>query len=83
MRPQLVLAVLLTPPLLAADWPQWRGPNRDGTSKETGLLKSWPKEGPKLAWTYKNADAGYSCPAIVGELLAVSFQPAGTTSLTL
>jgi outer membrane protein assembly factor BamB len=26
----------------ADDWPQWRGPNRDGHSKETGLLKEWP-----------------------------------------
>ena len=33
----------------AADWPQWRGPNRDGVSQETGLLQEWPKEGPKLA----------------------------------
>src|SRR6516162_9045816 len=35
--------------LTAADWPQWRGPDRDGLSKETGLLKEWPKDGPKLA----------------------------------
>src|SRR5688572_9986402 len=32
----------------AADWPQWRGPQRDGKSAETGLLKEWPQEGPKL-----------------------------------
>jgi len=69
MRPRLLLAVLLTLPLLAADWPQWRGPNRDGVSQETGLLKSWPKDGPKLSWTFKNAGAGYSCPAIVGDRL--------------
>src|SRR5437870_1821082 len=35
----------------ADDWPQWRGPKRDGVSKETGLLKSWPAGGPKLLWT--------------------------------
>jgi outer membrane protein assembly factor BamB len=69
MRLRLLLAVLFTLPLLAADWPQWRGPNRDGVSKETGLLKTWPKDGPKLAWTYKNAGAGYSCPAVVGDRL--------------
>lgn len=34
----------------AADWPQFRGPNRDGISKETGLLKSWPADGPKVLW---------------------------------
>jgi hypothetical protein len=65
----LLLAILLALPAVAADWPQWRGPNRDGVSKETGLLKSWPKDGPKLAWTYKNAGEGYSCPAIVGDRL--------------
>jgi outer membrane protein assembly factor BamB len=35
---------------VAADWPQFRGPERNGLSKETGLLKSWPTEGPKLLW---------------------------------
>src|ERR1017187_8815162 len=34
----------------AADWPQWRGPNRDGISSETGLLEAWPKGGPPLVW---------------------------------
>ena len=53
----------------AADWPQWRGPERTGVSKETGLLKSWPKEGPKLLWTYKNLGIGFSGPAIVGDRL--------------
>lgn len=47
-------------------WPQWRGPNRDDVSKETGLLKSWPAGGPKLIWLFKDAGLGYSGPAIVG-----------------
>ncbi len=51
----------------AADWPQWRGPNRDGHSADKGLLKSWPAEGPKLLWTYKTAGAGYGSPAVVGD----------------
>ena len=33
-----------------SDWPQWRGPNRDGISAETGILKTWPAEGPKVLW---------------------------------
>ncbi len=45
---------------LADDWPQFRGPDRSGVSKEKGLLKAWPKEGPKLAWTYKDAGLGFS-----------------------
>lgn len=43
-----------------ANWPQWRGPNRDGVSKETGLLKQWPAEGPALAWKAAGAGRGYS-----------------------
>ncbi len=35
------------------DWPQWRGPNRDGISMETGLLKEWPADGPPLLWKIK------------------------------
>ncbi len=44
----------------AANWPQWRGPNRDGISKETGLLKQWPAEGPSLVWKASGAGGGYS-----------------------
>jgi outer membrane protein assembly factor BamB len=53
----------------ADDWPQWRGPNRDGISKEAGLLKEWPKEGPKLLWQAKTVGGGYSTPSVVGERL--------------
>ncbi|MEX2175466.1 MAG: PQQ-binding-like beta-propeller repeat protein [Pirellulaceae bacterium] len=51
----------------AADWPQWRGPERNGISTETGLLKEWPKEGPPLVWQVKEIGDGYSTPAVVGE----------------
>jgi len=50
----------------AADWPQWGGPDHNRISKEKGLLKEWPKGGPKLAWTFANGGAGYSGPAVVG-----------------
>jgi outer membrane protein assembly factor BamB len=49
-----------------SDWPQWRGPNRDGVSKDTGLLKQWPKEGPKLLWQVTDIGDGYSTPSVVG-----------------
>ncbi|HEX7376635.1 MAG TPA: PQQ-binding-like beta-propeller repeat protein [Pirellulales bacterium] len=52
--------------LLADDWPQWRGPNRDGVSPEKGLLKQWPPAGPKLVWQIDNLGDGYSTPAVVG-----------------
>ncbi len=53
----------------AGDWPQWRGPERNGISQETGLLKEWPKEGPHLNWQVKDLGDGYSTPSIVGEHL--------------
>ena len=48
----------------AGEWPQWRGPNRDGVSKETGLLKQWPDGGPPLAWKATGAGRGYSSFAV-------------------
>src|ERR1700687_51355 len=57
--------------MTAADWPQWRGPERNGISKETGLLKEWPAAGPKLLWQVKDLGVGYSTPAIVGDRLYV------------
>jgi outer membrane protein assembly factor BamB len=46
------------------DWPQWQGPDRNAISKETGLLKQWPKEGPPLAWKITGLGGGDSAPAI-------------------
>jgi outer membrane protein assembly factor BamB len=53
----------------AADWPQWRGPQRNGISAETGLLAEWPKEGPRLVWQVKDIGSGYSTPSVVGDRL--------------
>ena len=53
----------------AADWPQWRGPNRDGISRETGLLKEWPQAGPKMLWKATDMGSGYATPSVVGERL--------------
>ena len=49
-----------------ADWPQWRGPERSGVSKESGLLKQWPAGGPKLLWQVNDLGDGYSTPVVVG-----------------
>jgi outer membrane protein assembly factor BamB len=57
----------------ADDWPQWQGPNRDAVSKETGLLKQWPKNGPPLTWQINRLGGGYSAPAIAaGRLFGLS-----------
>ena len=50
----------------ADDWPQWRGRNRDGIGAEKGLLKTWPKNGPPLAWQATGAGDGYSSFSVVG-----------------
>lgn len=55
----------------AFDWPQWRGPERSGVSKETGLLKQWPKAGPTLVWSATMVGAGYGSIAVRGDRLWV------------
>jgi outer membrane protein assembly factor BamB len=61
--PVLILSLSF---LQAADWPQWRGPNRDGISAETGLLASWPPGGPPVVWKTEGLGEGYSSLAIAG-----------------
>lgn len=67
----LTLIVAAATAVPAADWPQWRGPNRDGISSEQGLLQQWPQDGPKLAWQATDLGSGYSTPAVVGARLYV------------
>jgi outer membrane protein assembly factor BamB len=59
-----LLTLALTSP--AQDWPSWRGPNHDGLSRETGLLKAWPAAGPKLAWKATGVGGGFSSVAVAG-----------------
>ena len=55
------------------DWPQWQGPDRNAISKERGLLKEWPKDGPPLAWKIKGLGGGYSGPSIAaGRIFGMS-----------
>jgi outer membrane protein assembly factor BamB len=55
------------------DWPQWQGPDRTAVSKETGLLKEWPKGGPPLAWRAKGLGGGDSAPSVAaGRLFGMS-----------
>jgi hypothetical protein len=50
-----------------SDWPQWRGPERNGLSKDTGLLKQWPSSGPQQSWSISNLGEGYGSIAIKGD----------------
>ncbi|MBN4049828.1 PQQ-like beta-propeller repeat protein [bacterium AH-315-M10] len=68
----LLLCGLLLLPVARADWPQWRGPGRDGLSPDTGLLRKWPDAGPKQLWQVTGLGGGYSSPAISGGLLYVT-----------
>ena len=54
----------LLPAAQGSDWPQFRGPDRNGISKETGLLRKWPAAGPKLLWSVPVTE-GYAAAAIV------------------
>jgi Ca2+-binding EF-hand superfamily protein len=67
LRPLPFALLLLAPAALAAqEWPQWRGPDRDGVSAETGLLKEWPAGGPKLLWQVDRVGVGYSSLSVKG-----------------
>lgn len=63
------LCLFLVGSTFASDWPTWRGLERDGVSSETGLLKEWPENGPKVVWTSDQAGIGYSSFAVVGDRL--------------
>ncbi len=63
-------------PSSAADWPQWQGQDRTAISKETGLLKEWPKAGPPLAWKATGLGGGYSTPSVAnGRIFGMSYRP--------
>src|SRR5262252_2647843 len=56
-----------TVPSGPSDWPQWRGPERNGLSKDTGLLKQWPSSGPQRGWSVSGLGEGYGSVAIRGD----------------
>jgi outer membrane protein assembly factor BamB len=59
------IAVLLCSScIFAADWPQYLGPDRDSTSTEKGIFRTWPQEGPKVLWTIP-LGVGFGGPAVV------------------
>jgi len=72
---------LLALNISALDWPQWQGPDRDNVSKEVGLLKDWPKDGPKRVWLYENTGLGYGGPAILKGTLYINGTRANSEQL--
>jgi outer membrane protein assembly factor BamB len=66
-------------PAQAEDWPQWRGPGRDGLSRESGLLTSWPAKGPAVVWKAPSG-RGFSSVAIAQGRLFTMEEEAGQGS---
>ncbi len=66
----IALSIALVCPVLFAetssDWPQYRGPERDGTSPESGILAEWPEDGPKVLWK-RDVGTGFSGLAVTGD----------------
>ena len=71
--------VLAAPSDPSRDWPQWHGHNRDNISRETGLLKEWPKDGPPLAWKIQGIGAGFSTVAVAGGKIYTAGEEGGQT----
>ena len=71
LRPGLVplLVLILAHAARADDWPQYGGPERTGVSKETGLLREWPENGPPLLWHVSDLGGGLSPVSVVGSRL--------------
>lgn len=69
----LLCWAILSSAVSAGDWPQWQGPDRNGISRESGLLKEWPKAGPPLAWKTTGLGGGDSASSIAaGRIFGMS-----------
>jgi len=79
-----LLALQLVPIARGDDWPQWRGPDRDGICKEDGLLTKWPEGGPPLAWRSEGLGIGFSSLAVAkGSLFTLGDLEDGSYAIAL
>lgn len=76
-RAFLPCLLTVTAAVAAGEWSQWRGPERDGISPETGLLEKWPEGGPEVVFESDGLGAGYSSYAFSGNLLFTQGQRDG------
>src|SRR6266850_1827584 len=75
----LILISVAAPVVSAGDWPQWRGPKRDGHSADSGLLTQWPAGGPPLLWKTNGIGRGYSSVAVAnGKIFTLGDGPASS-----
>src|SRR5262245_23248482 len=61
-----LLTTFLVFPAFADDWPQWRGPSRDGISAEKDLAQTWNSNGPPVLWMARGLGVGFSSVSVVG-----------------
>ena len=62
--------------LLAQDWPQWRGPTRDGHARDARLPARWPETPPEPTWRVTIGE-GYSGPAVADGLVFITDRQKG------
>jgi outer membrane protein assembly factor BamB len=64
---RILLTIIISAFCISAnsqDVAQWRGQNRNGIYNETGLLKKWPENGPKLLWHFDELGDGHTSAAV-------------------
>jgi outer membrane protein assembly factor BamB/protein-L-isoaspartate O-methyltransferase len=72
---ELLFAIATNP---AGEWPQWRGPDRANRSAETGLLQSWPTNGPPLLWKATGLGTGIASVSVAdGRVYTVGYRDGG------
>lgn len=79
----MIVLSLSSQSLIAQAITQWRGPDRNGVFPETGLLKSWPEEGPALLWSVDNLDEGYASVSVSGNRIYLTGRQDSTEYLTV
>ncbi|MBN8245830.1 MAG: hypothetical protein J0L84_00140 [Verrucomicrobia bacterium] len=67
----VLLSLCLAVAATAADWPSWRGPERNGISRETGWTHTWPSEGPPILWK-AGVGIGFSSMVVADQRLIAS-----------
>ncbi|MDR0328427.1 MAG: PQQ-binding-like beta-propeller repeat protein [Planctomycetaceae bacterium] len=68
----LTITIFSTSLLWGADWTAFRGPDGNGKSPDSGLLKKWDDAGPPLLWSIDTIGFGYSSPVISGDRIYIS-----------
>ncbi|MEM7784054.1 MAG: PQQ-binding-like beta-propeller repeat protein [Planctomycetota bacterium] len=70
----IAVVMTLSSQALGDDWPQWMGPDRDNTWKETGLIEKFPEGGPKVVWETE-VGIGYAGPSVAqGKVIVLDFE---------